>query len=65
MVAAAATGLEPHMKDDGDGAGDSAGDGGINIVENWLQRMFLCCPSSLVSNSKATFSKTSGVCSFS
>ena len=27
MVAAAATGLEPHMKDDGDGAGDSAGDG--------------------------------------
>ena len=22
MVAAAATGLEPHMKDDGDGAGD-------------------------------------------
>ena len=27
MVAAAATGLESHMKDDGDGAGDSAGDG--------------------------------------
>ena len=26
--------------------------------------MFLCCPSSLVSKSKATFSKTSGVCSF-
>ena len=65
MVAAAATGLEPHMKDDGDGAGDGAGDGDLTlIVENWLQRMFLCCPSSLVSNSKATFSKTSGVCSF-
>ena len=27
MVAAAATGLEPHMKDDGDAAGDCAGDG--------------------------------------
>ena len=26
MVAAPATGLEPHMKDDGDGAGDCAGD---------------------------------------
>ena len=27
MVAAAATGLEPRMKDDGDRAGDGAGDG--------------------------------------
>ena len=29
MVAAAATGLQPHMKDDGDRAGDGAGDGDL------------------------------------
>ena len=40
MVAAAATGLEPHMKDDGDGAGDSAGDGELTLLKTGYRECF-------------------------
>ena len=40
MVAAAATGLEPHMKDDGDAARDSAGDGDLTLLKTGYRECY-------------------------